>query len=363
MKDFAPFTSNPPHSVSAQPSTKPNGPTRNEPTAASTPVALDINITPISLLLAASYRTTDNLLHVPDTGAECLKYELGVDRLNDIHSWLWTAGRPMPPRELHHQKLLGREIVVTERMDMHLVWCKTRIFVKPLPRFLLESRFWTDHLSCKEECNCLLGSPHGSGNDAECAEAQLKKCALGFLMSYAALISHESDFFIAQEAHLLSDQTSWMHWKVFVKEILEHDSIYDRVNKRYIYGELRLNRLNTVYRLTGRAVFRGYQSEYNQYSSFFQENFTWLASVLAYMVIVLTAMQVGLATRALEGNEAFQTASYGFTVFAIVGSLAVVMILFIVFLVLFIYNWIKTVRYVNARRLELQQRDGNSAAL
>jgi uncharacterized membrane protein len=341
----------------------PNSPTENKPTAASSSAASNVNIAPILLLHAASYRTKDHILQVPDSSAEYLWCELGVDRLNDIHPWLWTAGRPMPPRALHHQKLLGREVTVTERMDMHLVWSKTRIFVKPLPKFLMESRFWTDRLSCRDKCKCSPGFSYSLGPCVNCEEAQLKKCALGFLLSYAALISHESDFFIAQETHLLSDQISWMHWKTFVKEILEQDSTYDHVNQRYMYGELRLNRLNTIYRLTGRAVIRGYQPEYSQYSSFFRDNFTWLASVLAYMVLVLTAMQVGLATGSLEGNEAFQTASYGFTVFVIVGSLAAVIIVFTVFLFLFIYNWIQTVRYKKVRQLELRRRNRKVAAL
>ncbi|KAJ8105940.1 hypothetical protein OPT61_g9872 [Boeremia exigua] len=129
---------------------------------------------------------------------------------------------------------------------------------------------------------------------------------------------------------------------MFVKEILEHDAIYDHVDQRYIYGELRLNRLNAIYRLTGRAIFRGYQSGYSQYSSFFQDDFTWLASVLAYIVVVLAAMQVGLGTKALGDDEAFQATSYGFTVFAMVASLASVATVVAVFLCLFTYNLIQT---------------------
>lgn len=254
---------------------------------------------------------------------------------------------------------MGREIVVTERMDMHLVWSKTRIFIKPMPRFLLAPHFWVEHMTCKEACRCATpGTSTGSG--VECDEAQLRKCALGFLISYAALISYESDFLIAQEAHLLSDQVPWAAWKAFVQEILEHKSLYSHINQRYVYGELRLNRLNLVYRLSGRSVFRGYQYEYSQYSSFLQDNFTWLASILAYMVIVLTAMQVGLATD-LGGSEAFQAVSYGFTVFAIVGSLAAVILVFVVFLVLFIYNWVWTSKYAKSRLLGIQQSSENIA--
>ena len=39
--------------------------------------------------------------------AEFLERELSVKRLNDIQDSLWVCGRPMPPRPLHHQVLLG----------------------------------------------------------------------------------------------------------------------------------------------------------------------------------------------------------------------------------------------------------------
>jgi hypothetical protein len=309
-----------------------------------------------SQLLPASYKTKDDILQIPDASVEYLWHELGVERLNAVHPWLWTAGRPVPPRALHHQKLLGREIIVSERMEMHLVWTKACIFIKPLPCFLLEPQFWADHLSCRDKCECSSTSPHQPGLSNKCEEFRLRECALGFLLSYAALISHESDFFIAKDTRLISDQISWMRWKTFVKEIIEHASIYDQINQRYIYGELRLNRLNTIYRLTGRAVFRGYQSECSQYSSFLQDNFAWLASVLAYMAIVLTAMQVGLATKALADDSTFQAASYGFTVFTMVSSLAAVVTIFAVFVFVFVYHWIQTAKCVRVRQAELQKR-------
>ncbi|EJP62036.1 uncharacterized protein BBA_08960 [Beauveria bassiana ARSEF 2860] len=58
-----------------------------------------------------------------------------------LHDWLWIAGLPLPPRALHHQLLLGREVFVTEQMGMHLVWTAGRLFLKPIPRFLLEPGF------------------------------------------------------------------------------------------------------------------------------------------------------------------------------------------------------------------------------
>ena len=44
-----------------------------------------------------------------------------------------------------------------------------------------------------------------------------------------------------------------------------------------------------------------------------------MATAAIFVALVPTAMQVGLATEQLRGNAAFQQASYGFAVFAILG--------------------------------------------
>ena len=84
----------------------------------------------------------------------CIEKELDLQRLSTIHGWLWVAGRPMLPRALHAQLLLRRDILITERMDMHLVWTTGWIFLKPMPHFLLEPHFWTEYLCCEEACSC-----------------------------------------------------------------------------------------------------------------------------------------------------------------------------------------------------------------
>jgi hypothetical protein len=125
----------------------------------------------------------------------------------------------MPPRPLHYQQAASREIVVVEKMDLHLVWEPNRIYLKPLPRYLLSHSFWRDHLVCKPGC-CCTHPAAGSGTDASnkapsltekpyplsssplnskqqsigrideklCSEHQLHQCAFGFLLSYVALI-------------------------------------------------------------------------------------------------------------------------------------------------------------------------------
>ncbi|KAK9444639.1 uncharacterized protein VB005_01702 [Metarhizium brunneum] len=88
-------------------------------------------------LLPASYRKeSGDLATAGQHVAACVAQKLDLQRLASSHSWLWVAGLALPPRPLHHQLLIGREVFVTERMDMHLVRTTGRMFLKPIPRFL-----------------------------------------------------------------------------------------------------------------------------------------------------------------------------------------------------------------------------------
>ena len=242
-------------------------------------------------------------------------------------------------------------------MDMHLVWTTGRIFLKPVPRFLLEPRFWTLYLSAPGPCSCFMhevqdtgstttgapkvknGQKRHSSTAGQC-NGGLQMRALGFLFSYTALIAHESDFHIAKEKHLLPEEVTWDGWTTFVKE-LDPENIYDKIDKRFKYGEFRLSRLNEIYRLTRWPLFlKPYVTSWHEYHSFFGAHFTWLASATVYVVVVLTAMQVGLATDALKEDRSFQSSSYGFTIFAILGPVVTVVLILLAFLVLFSYNWL-----------------------
>ncbi|KAI3572904.1 hypothetical protein IWW34DRAFT_810936 [Fusarium oxysporum f. sp. albedinis] len=292
----------------------------------------------LKLLLPASYRTESYDLTTPSHQVwACIRMELDLHRLNNIADWLWIAGRLNPPRPLHHQLLLSREIFITEKMDEHLVWTTGRVFVKPIPRFLLEPRFWTGYLSCEQGCDCSVGEAHSRGSIQECERRKLWKCALGFLFSYAALIRHESDFLLAKEKNLLPEEVTWLGWISFVEQ-LNTEHIYPDIDPRFYHGELRLSRLNKIYHLS-RAPLRGYGVRWNQYATFFQDNFAWLAGTTVYIALVLTAMQVGLATDSLKENDAFQSASYGFTVFSILGPLICAGIIFLTFSFIFIFSW------------------------
>ncbi|OJK00246.1 hypothetical protein ASPACDRAFT_1880666 [Aspergillus aculeatus ATCC 16872] len=267
-------------------------------------------------LLPASYRkASGDVVAAARNVTACIEKELNLDRLTIIHRWLWVAGRPLPPRALHHQLLLNRGILITEQMDMHLVWTAGRIFLKPIPRFLLEPNFWAEYLSCERDCECSSDETtqgfHAVTLRNECKRRGLRRRALGFLFSYTALLTHESDFRIAQDKHLLPEEVTWRAWRVLIEQ-LDPEHIYPHIDRRFVHGELRLSRLNKIYALY-QTPLRGYLARWDRYGAFLRENFAGLASLTVYIAIVLTAMQVGLATEALERSPAFQSASYGFT--------------------------------------------------
>ena len=150
-----------------------------------------------------------------------------------------------------------------------------------------------------------------------CPQRRMRMTALGFLYSYAALISYESDFHIAKAAHLLPSTIDWPQWQLLVYQ-LDTEAIYPRIHPRFIYGELRLMHLDLLLMATGRRLVPGFAGRWNQYSSFVQDNIAYIATAAVFTGLVLTAMQVGLATNRLSSSEPFHAASYGFAVFAMV---------------------------------------------
>lgn len=286
-------------------------------------------------LFAASYRTKDNRIVVaePDD-LQYLTSELSVEKLNGIHDWLWIVGWPMPPRPLHLQRVKLRDIVITELMDLHLVWSSKRIYIKPIPRFLLDHGFWEEHL---------------------CTNHQLYECAMGFLRTYAALIEHESDYKIAKETNLLPEELSWSQWVLLVAELLNCPSLAV-INKRYTYGELRLNRLNMIYRLKMGEI-RGYLSSSTCYSEFFKENINSLIALFAYVTVALSAMQVGLATDRLRNDHAFQDASFIFAMFSLLALVFSIAAMVAALTGLFLINLNATLAY-RKRRFDASGRLG-----
>ncbi|KAH8671875.1 hypothetical protein BGZ60DRAFT_449450 [Tricladium varicosporioides] len=258
-----------------------------------------------------------------------LELELSTPKLDKLFRHLWLAGLARPSRPLHRQKLIGRTILVTENPHEHLIWFETYIFIKPLPEFLLNFDFWQDHI---------------------CSDIGLYKAARGLLLSYAWLVRHQSDLRIAKEAGLLHKNIEWSQWTLFLQDCLSHinPEILDDVSDRYQFGELRLTRLNMLYRLSGGSLdhfVRGYISYSTWYRAFFSRNFAWLLAIFATFSLLLSAMQVGLSTKTLTDSSWFHNVSYGFTVTSIVVAILSAFLISIVWLVLFCYYIRSTLLY------------------
>ncbi|KAI1483178.1 hypothetical protein F4774DRAFT_368464 [Daldinia eschscholtzii] len=254
--------------------------------------------------------------------------EFSLERLDVIEAKLWRVGYPRAPRCLTTQLQLGRTVVLTKALDMHLVWDSGKIFIKPLPRYLLEDEFWTKDLP-----------------------EYIRKTALGFLHTYACLITHPADFQIALEQNLLprdndGSDPEWADWRKVATEVLCIDTTF-QVHPRFRRGELRLDRLNWIYVMKYLPSVRMYNSPWQNYTDFVTSNVSWVTATTVYIVVVLTAMQVGLSTDALKDNTAFHRASYGFTVFSILGPIIAATFIALALVMLVIPNWI------NARKASL----------
>lgn len=190
------------------------------------------------------------------------------------------------------------------------------------------------------------------------------------MLSYVALIEREADYDLAIRQGLLPKEVTWVAWLALVNELVggsaqEKSFASDAasassvgllrgdacVNRRFHYGELRLGRLNWIYRIT-RGEFRGYLSGCTNYGTFMRENTNSLITLFAYTTIVLSAMQVGLSTELLANDYAFGMASSVFSVFSILAPLVCIVAIMSVLAIIVIANLARTLRI---RRLKQSQ--------
>ena len=299
------------------------------------------SICQLDTLLPASFQTPQFKRQLPrDHIFEFLLQELTVRRLDIISKHLWLAGKPLPARPLQLLIALRRTIVAIGRADLHLLWFGDIIYIKPLPRFLLSVQFWEKYLVASPEIYC---------------------DAMGLLRSYMWLIGHDVDFLIAKDRHLIPEELTWREWRDVVQTILSQDKINHSIYpERYRYGELRLARVNAIYRfmpgVPNGSLIHGYFREYyTEYNTFFQRKFAWPVAFLAIITVVSSAMQVGLQTKPLDQNDQFQMGCYSFVVI----SLMMLIVLLIggaaLFFGLLIYNLVTTLwpkRCLNNRDLD-----------
>lgn len=233
---------------------------------------------------------------------EFLRWDLETPRLDCIYHHLWLAGRMQEPaRPLHRQKMVKHSIVITENMDEHLLAVSPVIFIKPLPEQMLSFEFWERYL---------------------CSDDQLYREACGFFLSYTWLVAFASDFRIAKEEHLIPESLDWTAWTTMVDEFLDfmdRTPNQQHIAKRYHYGELSIPRLNYIYKLSPTLLswdnfMNGFLPASMWYRPFLERNLTRLLALFVFFSVILSALQVGVATDRLQHNADFQKVSYGFAV-------------------------------------------------
>lgn len=265
--------------------------------------------------------------------ADFLVNEVSVQDLNDIEQHLWLAGRPGHIRPLHRQKMLKREMIITENPGMHLVWYENTIFLKPIPAALMSWEFWQQHV-CADDVN--------DKDDGELGATRQRKylysSACGFLASYTKLITHLSDFNIAREIGLIPP-IEWTTWCRFARDITNAVSAPQfPLEKRWRFGELRLTRLNWIYKLTMRRY--SYFFAYTNYGTYFGRNAQMLLFLFGYSSVLLTAMQVVLVTENVPSYV--NVMSYHVGIIVIFLLFAVACLFGVVFGVAFVYHLLDT---------------------
>ncbi|KAM0473863.1 hypothetical protein ACHAPX_007911 [Trichoderma viride] len=242
--------------------------------------------------------------------AQFLKDELTTDSLDKLapHLWLVAMQNSAHISSLTHQLVRGRQIVVTEDPGLHLTWIYERVFIKPLPEYLLSHAFWDYYLV---NTSSPIPAPERKA---------IFKAACGFLRSYAFLIQHKSDHLLAIQEDKLGLIPKSISFSNLVEFLRCFKSIPDtQVSRRYLYGDLRLTRLNFWVKIfLGR---RTYFKQYGQYGAYFSQFYGPLLFVFGIITLALSSMQVVLAAESVtgfgDGWMSFVWMSQGFSIFTL----------------------------------------------
>ncbi|WZH45847.1 uncharacterized protein QYS62_006915 [Fusarium acuminatum] len=232
-----------------------------------------------------------------------LTSELCSDDLDRVAGKLWWMSKQDSANisPLHRQLVKRRSIIVTEDPKLHLVWINDRIFIKPLPRFIVSYNFWEEHLC--------------SANTLE--DARIRMAALGYLRTYHHLIKHESDFRIAKDPNLclVPENVTWEQFCDFTSKL--SDIPDEDVSPRYAYGQIRLTRLNFYAPLVlNRSHFQRVESQYGEYFARFYAPILFAIGVTS---VSLSGLQV-VASLETDGGAYWRGLAVGVSVMAILIS-------------------------------------------
>ncbi|KAI9744280.1 MAG: hypothetical protein M1818_002432 [Claussenomyces sp. TS43310] len=259
------------------------------------------------------------LLSNVDSLRDHLALEFTTAILDSLSQHFWLIATPDSTHisSLTHQIVRGRSLVVTEKGYLHLLWYHDRIFIKPLPKYLLSRAFWEYYFSDS------VSSPLGSQT------LEISQAAKGFLRTYVYLIQHKSDFILAQslEPPIIPKSLKYGPFMRFLADcqirILDED-----VSSRYHYGDLRLSRVNFWIQIfQGRTRYFNMNADYGNY---FSRYLGFILFMFGVMSVILNAMQVAVAVPGdVRTWPRFEEVSRWFSI---------VVIVFVVFVLLFLFG-------------------------
>ncbi len=247
-----------------------------------------------------------------------LRSELETPILDELSPHLWLIAAQMSQRvdALHIQKFKGRRVAITEDPKLHLILYSDVIFIKPIPRCLLNYQFWKRYLCRRADRN-----PRETSTNLQ--------SALGFLRTYALLIRHPSDLYLAIESRLLPEDVNWNQFARFIERFRHVKD--DQVSPRYCFGQLRLTRLNwavRIFRPSKSSQWWYYHEIYWSTGAYMERCFTPLLFIFGSLAIVLTAMQVLVAVPdgdIIDTNQwtTMVKTSWGFSIAMIILMIAI----------------------------------------
>ncbi|KAF2128749.1 hypothetical protein P153DRAFT_291847 [Dothidotthia symphoricarpi CBS 119687] len=265
--------------------------------------------------------------------------ELECSDLDEMTSFLWmmTSQSSANIPALHWQHVKGRDIVLTEDPKLHLIWSYDKIYIKPVPTYLLSRSFWESYI--------LDRSTQFSTHQTH---EKIRTSALGFLRSYAYLIRHESDLRIAKDPNLtlVPPSLTWNKWCLLRAALLQIQD--NEVSGRYGFGEIRLTRLNSWTKLLCRPT---YHRTHPQYGEYFARFYAPLLFFFGVVSVMLSSMQLVAAVEQIEEQWNFLLGLYrtfSVVVFLVTSLLACVFVL--VLLVKIIKEWKFAVSVRHAQR-------------
>ncbi len=170
---------------------------------------------------------------------------------------------------------------MTEHPGLHGVWYYDKIFIKPIPPYLLCGAFWEYVQEIDEE---------------------VFRAAAGFMRTYCHLIQYESDFQRATSPdlqlipHLDGEALTFEDFVAFLAQFQNFPN--SAVSARYSFGFLRLSRLNYL-----APIFLGklmYFHLHPQWKDYLGRFIAPIVTLFAILSTILNCMQVVLAAQSLD---------------------------------------------------------------